>query len=133
MRARGIIGDHAADGGAIGRGYIGCELKAGGAHAYIEVIEHTAWLHARPALVRIDLQNVVEVFGEVQYDAGTDGLAGLRCAAAPCARSNRRDAGGADPPYWGQGAVRLVQTPVAADTRRKSARWRKSAMMFSSL
>ena len=82
MRAGGIVGDHAADGGAVGRRYVRGEVQSVRPYGGVEVVENAARLDADPALARIDLEDAAEVFREVEDDAGADGLSGLRGAAA---------------------------------------------------
>ena len=54
MRAGGIVGDHAADGGAVGRRYVRGEVQSVRPYGGVEVVENAARLDADPALARID-------------------------------------------------------------------------------
>ena len=49
----------------------------------VQLVEDDAGLDARPALFDVQLQDAVEILRRVDDDAGADGLAGLRRAAAP--------------------------------------------------
>ena len=80
--AGGIVGHHAADGGAAGGGDIGGETQAVGRELRVQFVEDDAGLDARPALLGVHFENAVVVFRNIDADAFADGLAGLRGAAA---------------------------------------------------
>ena len=48
----------------------------------VQLIEHDSRLDQRPSLLRIHLQQAVEIFGDVNLDSFTNGLTGLRSAAS---------------------------------------------------
>ena len=81
-RAAGVVGHHAADGGAAGRRHIRGEAQVERPQRGVQLVEHHARLHARPLLVGVDLENPVQVLRGVEHQAGANGLAGLRGAAA---------------------------------------------------
>ena len=81
-RAGGIVGHHAADGGAAGGGNIGREAQPQGRELRVQFIQHDARLDARPALLRVHFQDAVVVLRDIDLQAFADGLSGLRSAAA---------------------------------------------------
>ena len=87
--AAGIVAGHAADGGARGGGDIDRKPQPVLFELPVEVVEHDAGLDHARAVLDVERDDAVEVFGEVDDDAVIDGLAALRGAAAA-----RRD----DPP-----------------------------------
>ena len=81
-RAARVVRDHPADGGAAGRGDVGREPQAVGRELRVQLVEHDARLHARPALLDVHFEDPVEVLRGVDLQSGPDCLAGLRRAAA---------------------------------------------------
>ena len=79
---RGIVGHHAADGGAAGGRNIRRETQAQRSELSIQLIENHAGLDARPALFRVHFEDAVEVLRDVDLQALADRLTGLRGAAA---------------------------------------------------
>ena len=76
-RSAGIIGHHAAQGGAAGCRDIGSEAQAVLLDCCVQLVEHDARFHTSPTLCRIDLQKAIEILRGVDLQARTDGLAGL--------------------------------------------------------
>ena len=83
MGAAGIVANAAAHAGPIGRGRVGRVLQAIGQQMAIQGIQHNARLHPRPPLLRIDLDNLVQVLAEIHHDGMVDRLAGQAGAAGP--------------------------------------------------
>ncbi len=81
-RAAGIVGHHAADGGAAGGGNIRREAQAQRRELRVQLIEHDARLDARPALLRVHFEHAVVIFRGIDLNAFADRLPGLRRAAA---------------------------------------------------
>ena len=81
-RAGGVVGDHAADGGAAGGGNVGREAQAQWRQLRVQLIQHDARLDAHPALFRVHFEHAVEVFRDVDLQAGRRSPARLRRAAA---------------------------------------------------
>ena len=67
--ARGVRGDHAADGGAVRRRKFGGEEEPMLRHRIVELVLHHAGLHASPALLCIDLEDGVHVARQVHAQA----------------------------------------------------------------
>ncbi len=84
MRARRIVGDHAADGRAIGGRNIRRELQIGSLNLYIEILQHATGLNAHPAIGAVHFQDLLEILGEIDDDSRPNALARLR--SAPAAR-----------------------------------------------
>ncbi len=80
--AAGIVAGHAADGGAGRRRDIHRKPQAVPLELAIEVVEHDAGLDHTGAILDIERQDLVQVFRDVDDDAGVDGLAALRGATA---------------------------------------------------
>ena len=81
-RAAGIVGHHAADGGAAGRGDIGREAQPQRSQLRVQLVQHHARFHARPALRRIHFEQAVVIFRSVDLNPFADRLSRLRRAAA---------------------------------------------------
>src|SRR5699024_3930110 len=76
--AAGVVAEHAAEGAAAVRRGVRTEpqpVRGGGGP---QIVEDHSGLHDRGAQFGIDVPNLVEVPGEVDHDAGTDGVAGDR-------------------------------------------------------
>src|SRR5215831_13662495 len=82
VRPRRIVGNHAADGGSIRCGNVRREVQAMWLGRLVEVVEHAARLHARPAFRGVDLQDAIEMLRAIEDDTRSDALTSLRCAAA---------------------------------------------------
>ena len=82
VRAGRVVGHHAAQRGAVAGAGIGSEHQAVRLELRVEQIEVDAGLHARPALLRVDLQHLIHVLGEVDDERRADRLARQRRAAA---------------------------------------------------
>ena len=82
VRARRVIAGHAADGGAIAGGGVGAEEKSQRAQVGVEVILDDARLNTRPALVGVDLQDLVQVFRKIHHHGMPHRLPGQAGAAA---------------------------------------------------
>ena len=89
-----VVGHHAAHGGAARRRHIGREPQLMRPQRRVELVEHHPGLDPRPALVRIDLENAIQVLRRVEHQSGADRLPGLRRAAA--ARGDRHAVAGGD-------------------------------------
>ena len=48
----------------------------------VQAVEHHAWLHTRPSLLEVDLQDAIHVPGEVEHQGASDGLPGEAGAGA---------------------------------------------------
>ncbi len=81
-RAAGIVGDHAADGGARGGGDVDRKPQSVGLQLPVQFIEHDAGLDDATSVVDIELQHLVEMFGAIDDQRRVDGLPALRGAAA---------------------------------------------------
>src|SRR5262249_55470139 len=79
-----VVGDHPTDGRAIGCRNVDGKLQAMRLQLQVEIVEHATRFNTSPSFGGIDLDNPVEVFGAIELNAGTDGLPGLRRAAAAC-------------------------------------------------
>ncbi len=76
VRAAGVVADHAADGAAGVRGGVRPEPQPVRSGLALQVVEdHARFDEGRHAL-GVDLQDAVQVAGEVEDDAGPDGVAG---------------------------------------------------------
>ena len=76
----GAVG--AADIGAAGGGRVGREVEAEGLELGVELVAHQAGLHPGPLLAFVHFQQLVHVFGEIQYEGMPHGLTGQAGAAA---------------------------------------------------
>ena len=85
MRAGGVVGDHAADGRAVGGRDVGGELQTERLHRWFRSSSTQPGSTRHPPLGGVDLENAVEVLEQVEDDARADRLARLRGAAAACA------------------------------------------------
>ena len=81
-RPAGIVGDHAADGGARGGRDVDGEPQSVRLEPAVELVEHDARLDDATALRNIELNDVIEVFRAVDHEGRIDGLPGLRGAGA---------------------------------------------------
>jgi hypothetical protein len=82
VRATGVVADHSAERRAVGRRGIGAEEQTEIADRMVELVLHEPRLHARPPLVRVDLEDAVHVLREVEHERAVDRLPGERGAAA---------------------------------------------------
>jgi len=80
--AAGIVAGHAADGGARGGGDVDRKPQAVFPELTVEIVEHDSRLDHAGSALRVERDDAVEMFGEVDDDAVIDGLAALRGAAA---------------------------------------------------
>ena len=80
--AAGIVAGHAADRGPRRRGDIDRKPQAMLLELAVEVVEHDARLDHASAVLDVERDDAVQVFGEIDDDAVIDGLAALRGAAA---------------------------------------------------
>ena len=83
MGAAGVVANAAAHAGPVGRGRVGGVLQAIGQQMAVQGIQHNPRLHPRPPLLRIDLDNLVQVLAEIHHDGVVDRLAGQAGAAGP--------------------------------------------------
>ena len=74
--AGGVVGDHAADGGAVAAGGVGAYLFAVGGELAVELIEDDAGLDGDLVGVEVEVQQTVEVSAEVDDDAVAQGFTG---------------------------------------------------------
>jgi hypothetical protein len=81
--AAGIVGRHAADGGARGGGDVDREPEVVRLQDSVELVEDHAGLYNRAAVLDVELDDAVEVPGVVNDEAAVDGLAALGGAPAP--------------------------------------------------
>ena len=81
-RAAGIVGHHAADGGAAGGGDIGRKAQPERRKLRVQFVQHDARLHAHPALFGIHFEQAAVIFRSIDLQPFADGLARLRRAAA---------------------------------------------------
>jgi hypothetical protein len=72
-----VVRHHAAKGGAAGRRNIGCETQSVRSKGEIQVVEDDSRFDASPAVVEIDLENVIQILRRVQDEAGANRLPGL--------------------------------------------------------
>ena len=86
--ATGVRADHPAERAVLVCGRIGPERESVFLGALTEPVEHHARLHAREPALRVDVEDAVEVLGEVEHDRDVDRLA--REARAAAARHDRR-------------------------------------------
>ena len=82
MGAAGVVADAATDAGAVGGGGVGGVVVAVGVKLAVQVVEDDSRLDPCPALLGVDLQNLIHVLAEVQHQAGVDTLASEAGATA---------------------------------------------------
>ncbi len=75
MGPTGVVGDHAAERGATGRGRVGPEGQPILAADLHQVAQNDPWLHDGGARHRVEVDDVIHVPGHVDHDA-TDRVAG---------------------------------------------------------
>ncbi len=81
--AGGVGVDHAADGGPVAGGQIRGEEQSVGLEGRVQLVFHHAALDPRPALLDVDFEDLVHVFGGVHHQSVGEGLAiGAGAAAA---------------------------------------------------
>ena len=80
-RAARVVRHHAAERGAVGGRDVGSEPEPVGPERGVQLVQHDARLHARPAFGDVHFQHAIEVLGRVHLKAGADRLARLRGAA----------------------------------------------------
>ena len=80
--AAGIVAGHAADGGPRRRGHVDRKPQAVLLELAVEVVEHDPRLDHTRAVLEVERDDAVQVFGEIDHNAVIDGLATLRGAAA---------------------------------------------------
>ena len=85
--AAAVVARHAADRRAAGCRDVDREEQSVRLERPVQRVEHDARLHPRPSRRRIDVDDPIQVLGEVQHHGGADGLAALRRAGA--ARQHR--------------------------------------------
>src|SRR6202045_3046826 len=81
-RPAGIVGDHAADGGARGGRDVDGEPQSVRLEPAVELVEHDARLDDATAPRNVELNDVIEVFRAVDDERAIDGLPGLRGTGA---------------------------------------------------
>ncbi len=81
-RAGGIVGHHAADGGAAGGGDIGREAQPQGRELRVQLIQDNARLDACPAFLHVHFEHAVVILRYIDLQAFADGLSGLRRPAS---------------------------------------------------
>src|ERR1700722_3842834 len=84
MRAAGVVADHSADGAPIVRRRIRSEYELVGTEMLLERIQHDPRLDPGESLLRIDLDVLVHVLGEVEDHRYIAALPGKAC---PCSTS----------------------------------------------
>ena len=88
MRAAGIVADHPAERVVIVRGRVGPERQLMAFRFLAQPVEHDAGLDARCLGLRIEIDQFVQVFREIEHDRDIAALPGETCSAA--ARQQRR-------------------------------------------
>src|SRR5437868_157589 len=83
MNAAGIVAQHPADATMRVGGGIWTEDEVMFLGFFLQIIQHTTRLHARQFSLRIDLEDVVEMFGKIHHHRHITTLAGQTGAAAP--------------------------------------------------
>jgi hypothetical protein len=83
VRPAGVVADHPAERAAAVRGRVRAEAQAVPSGGGLQRVEHESGLHPRQPRHRIEVEHRVEVAGEVEDHAGTDGVARYRRAGAP--------------------------------------------------
>ena len=82
MGAGSVVGDHAADGGAVAAGGVGSDLFVVVGELAVELFEDDAGLDGDLVGVEVEVDEAVEVSAEVDDDADADGFAGEAAAGA---------------------------------------------------
>ncbi len=85
-RARGVVGDHAAEGGAGTGGHVGAEDQPVPLQEGVQLVEHHARADAHGARFGVEFRNAPVVAGQFHDDARTQ-----RAARQPAARAPRRE------------------------------------------
>src|SRR5437899_10331575 len=80
--ATGVVGDHAAQSCPIRSGNVMGKVETRSFCFRIQIIENASGLDSCPALIRIDVQDAVEIFGAIDLQAWPNGLSRLRGATA---------------------------------------------------
>ena len=88
MHAAGVIADHPAKIAVLMRGRIRTKRQVVLIGTIAQVVQRHSRLHPRILFLRIDLQNLVQVLGEINHNGNIAALPGKACAAAP--GQNRR-------------------------------------------
>ncbi len=83
VRAAGVVADHAAEGAAAVRGGVGAEREAVRFRGGLQCVEHDARFHCGQFARGVDLEDPVEVPGEVQDQPGAAGVARDAGSRAP--------------------------------------------------
>ena len=94
-----VVGHHAAQRGAAGGREVGREAQAERSEFRVQIIKHQARLDPCPAFFRVDLEQTIEVLRRVEDQAGSNGLSGLRRAAATRGNRDLMAACNLDRPY----------------------------------
>ena len=89
VRAAGIVPHHAAHGGPIARRNIRAEFPTERFQVGIELVQDYTGLHPRPSLLQVYFQDLVHVFGALDYDGNAYGLARQACSASARKQGNR--------------------------------------------
>ena len=87
VAAAGVVGDDAAQAGAVAGSRVGAKLQIVGAQQIVKAVEHDARLHAHPTLLAVQFEHAIQVARSVDHQRPVDGLPGQ--AAAPAARQQR--------------------------------------------
>ena len=82
MGAARVVADHAAKCTVIVRGRVRPKGEVVALCCVAQVIENSPWLHARLPFLRVDLENLVHVFGHVHNHCDVTGLSCQARAAA---------------------------------------------------
>src|SRR5262249_23049318 len=77
-----VVADHAAEVGPAGSGHVGPELQPLPRQRPVELVEHHPGLDPRGAGGRVDVEDGIQVFAEVEHHARADRLPGQAGAAA---------------------------------------------------
>ena len=86
-RAAGVVADHAADGAPVGAGRVGSEPQPVPGGGPLQVGVHDPGLHGGGAGLRVEVDDPVEVTGQVEHHARSDGVPGD--GGAPAADGQR--------------------------------------------
>ena len=81
--AAGVVAHHAAYAAAVGGGCLGAEEETVGFERFVEFVAHHSGLHPYPALLNVNLYDMVEMTAYVYDNAVADYLtcnAGAACA-----------------------------------------------------
>ena len=92
VRAAGIVSDHPAERVVIVRGGVGAESQMMAFGFVAQPVEHDAGLDARCLGLRIEIDQLVQIFREIENDRDIAALA--REAGAAAARKQRRAVSG---------------------------------------